>query len=483
MKGLVTKLVWANLTHRPLVSLLTVATLAAAVALMSLILQFSGHTETRLKKDLADVDLVVGAKGSPLQLILSSLLHVDVPTGNIPLREAQALMRDPQISAAVPLALGDSFRGFRIVGTTPEFLDFYGADVEYGLPWTRAQDVVIGSLVHKTLAMQVGQQFVGAHGLSTSGQDLTEHAHAPYRVVGILAPTGSIVDRLIITPVESVWAAHEPGHEDHADEHEEHDDLEGHEDHDEPEEHRRHDDHDTHRQEHDEHDKHGDEGDHRDQHQDGHDEGATRHHGDHADHSDSLAIPLVDFRTMDPGDREITALLVRFATPIAAYRLPRVINAKPGLQAAAPAIEVTRLFSLSSGLTSAAKTVAALLALVGALSIFAAISSATAAGMYDVALMRAMGAKPSFIFLERILEGTLLAAASAAVGILFAHLSLLVAYQSYDSLMIFGLHGGTFFQTELYLAGGTILIGALAALWPAISCYRVDPSLLLQRGR
>lgn len=469
MKNLTMKLAWANLSHRPLGTMLTIATLGTAVALMSLLIQFSAHTETRLSKDLAGVDLVVGAKGSPLQLILSSLLHVDVPTGNIPLSEAQALMRNPQVRAAVPLALGDSFRGFRIVGTTAGFLDLYDAKLAHGAPMSHPQQVIIGSLVHKTLGMQIGQRFIGAHGLSTSGEGLAKHTHAPYTVVGILKPTGSILDRLVITSIDSVWAAHHP-HEDHHEDEEAHENEgDGHHDH---ESHHDEDHEDNHSEDHDHGNEHHDiDGDH------------DHHTDDHLAHADGEDKPLLDIETVAPGDREITALLIRYASPIAAARLPRAINQKPGLQAAAPAIEVTRLFSLSSGLVSAARTVAALLALVGGLSIFAAISSATAAGLYDVALMRAMGTKPSFVFLERMLEGALLATASAIFGTLMAHLSLLVAYQTYDSLMIFGLNGGKLYQTELYLVAGTVFIGTLAALWPAISCYRTDPSLLLQQGR
>ncbi len=477
MKNLTIKLAWANLSHRPLGTLLTIATLGTAVALMSLLIQFSGHTETRLSRDLADVDLVVGAKGSPLQLILSSLLHVDVPTGNIPLEDAQALMRNPQVRTAVPLALGDSFRGFRIIGTTADFLGLYDADLAYGTPMAHPQQVIIGSLVHKTLGMQIGQRFVGAHGLSSSDEGLTKHAHTPYTVVGILKPTGSILDRLVITSIDSVWLAHSPHaghhHEAEPDEHEAYD-HEAHEH--EAHEHNGHIDH-----------HHGES----DEKAEDHDHAEEQHHGEDHDHHEETdmahareeALPLLDISSMIPGDREITALLIRYASPIAAVRLPRAINEQPGLQAAAPAIEVTRLFSLSSGLVSAAQTVAILLALVGGLSIFAAISSATAAGLYDVALMRAMGTKPSFVFLERMLEGALLAAASALFGTLMAHIALLVAYQTYDSLMIFGLNGGKFYRPELYLIASTVFIGTLAALWPAISCYRTDPSLLLQQGR
>lgn len=412
------KLVWVNLTHRPLGTALTVITLAASVALISLLLQFGVHVESRIKKDIAGVDLVVGAKGSPLQLILSSLLHIDVPTGNIPVAEAQVLLRDPQVQAAVPLALGDSFRGFRIVGTTPEFLQLYKAPISTGQRWSGPQQVVIGAAVHKTLNMDVGQQFFGAHGLSTTGKGLMEHAHAPYKVVGVLAPMNSVVDRLILTPLDSVWAAHKNKHENSHDE-----------------------DHDTHNKN------------------------------------------LFDFHMDEPSNRKITALLIKYRSPITAVRLPRSVNAKTGLQAAAPAIEITRLFRLSSGLASAAIAVAVLLAFIGSLSIFSVVSNTSVAGLYDIALMRAMGASQQLIVSQRILEGALLAALSAVVGILLAHLMLFFACQTSGTIAAFGLNGQTFFKTELYVFAGTVVIGAIAALWPALSNYRISPSLLLQRGR
>ncbi|MEX0300244.1 MAG: ABC transporter permease, partial [Kordiimonas sp.] len=372
MKNITLKLAWANLTHRPINSMLVISTLAAAIALFSMLLQAGGYAEQRVQKDLAGVDLVVGAKGSPIQLILSSLLHLDVPTGNIPLKEAQSLMLDPQVKRAVPLALGDNFRGFRIVGTISNFLDLYQAELSTGMLWRGPQEVVIGAAVNRSLDMQVGQSFYGAHGLSQSEKSLTQHDHAPYKVTGVLAPTGSVLDRLILTPIESVWEAHgQTSHEEHA-------------------------------------------------HSESHD------HDEHNDHE------LDDISELSPEGKEVTALLIQYASPIAALRLPRMINAQAGFQAAAPALEVTRLFSLSSNFTSAGKAIAALLILIGGLSIFVAVSSAVASKQYDIALIRAMGARPSFIFLQQLVEGMLIATVSALVGIFFAHFALFSAYQVYE---------------------------------------------------
>jgi len=416
MTWVIAKLTWANLINRPMSTFLTVATLLVAVSLISIVLQFTAFVDQRLEKDTAGVDLIVGAKGSPLQLVLSALYHVDVPTGNIPLKDAQAIMRDPQIRRTTPLALGDSFRGFRVVGTEPKFLGLYGAEIANGNIWEHPQQVVIGSRIHRELGMDIGQKFVTTHGLASADADAAEHEQAPYEVVGILAPTGSVIDRLIVTSVDSVWHAHGAGHED--DDHED----------------------------------------------DDHDE-------------------LIDLRTADPTAREVTALLVEYRSPIAAVRLPRIINSQQGLQAAVPAIEITRLFSLSEGLVSGARVLGIVFVLIGGLSIFVTVSNATAHKTYDIALLRSMGAKPSIVFTQQLMEGTTIAVVSGAVGILFAHLILFIASLALTPLQAIGLNGGLFTISEIYLFVGTVIVGIIAVMWPAARSYRLDPIILLKRGR
>jgi putative ABC transport system permease protein len=416
------KLTWANLAARPMATFLTVATLAAAVSLISLLIQFSAHIDERLSRDVAGVDLVVGAKGSPLQLILSSLLHIDIPTGNIPLSEAQGVMRHPQAAMAVPLALGDSFRGFRIVGTDAEFLELYQAEFAAGNVWSKTQQVVIGAQVAKQLGMNLGQRFIGGHGLSYSGIDLTQHDHAVYEVVGILKPKASIIDRLIVTSVDSVWHAHEEAGVEEGTSEEDHHELEAH-------------------------------------------------------------SKLSNLRTMKSGGKAITALLIKYRSPIAAVSMPRAINERAGLQAASPALEITRLYNLSAGLVDAGRVLAAIMMVIGGLSIFVAVSSAAVQKVYDIALLRSMGAKPISVFLQQLYEGLVVAVVSGLLGIGLAHAFLLLAASVYTPLLVFGLTGTNFFIAEAYLLLATMVIGIFAVIWPALSSYKVDPMMLLKRGR
>jgi putative ABC transport system permease protein len=207
----------AYIRARALSAALNVLLLGLGVATIVVLLLFSLQLEHRLTRDAQGIDLVVGAKGSPLQLILSSVYHVDIPTGNIPLADAEKLKSNPLIKATVPLALGDSFEGFRIVGTTADYVSLYQGKTITGRLWTLPFEAVLGSEVEARTALKIGDTFVGSHGIVEAGE---KHEHNPYRVVGLLAPTGSVLDRLVLTSVESVWEVHGQGHQEEEEEEE-----------------------------------------------------------------------------------------------------------------------------------------------------------------------------------------------------------------------------------------------------------------------
>jgi putative ABC transport system permease protein len=219
----------ANLRFRRLSSFFNVLVLALGIALIITLLHISSQLQQRFTHDLEGIDLVVGAKGSPLQMILSSVFHLDIPNGNIPLHEAEKLSKHPLIKSTIPVALGDNYEGYRIVGTTPDYIAHYTGKFATGKVFVKPMEVVIGSEVSTHKKLSLGAEIVGAHGLVGS-DDL--HTDTAYRVVGILAPTGSVLDRLVLTPVESVWKTHEEHeeHEDHHEGHKHHDEAEHHED-------------------------------------------------------------------------------------------------------------------------------------------------------------------------------------------------------------------------------------------------------------
>ena len=195
----------AYLRQRPFNTALNAALLAIGVGTIALLMLFADQLRGTLERDARGIDMVVGAKGSPLQLILSSVFHADVPTGNVRLGDARALAGDPMIDRALPLALGDSFRGWRIVGTVPAYPALFGAEVARGALWRAPLEATVGARVAAEAGLDVGAAFVGSHGLAIGG---AAHAETPYRVVGVFAPTGAVLDRLILTSEESVWTVH-----------------------------------------------------------------------------------------------------------------------------------------------------------------------------------------------------------------------------------------------------------------------------------
>ena len=181
------RLALAYLAGRPLLTALNVTMLALGVGTIAFLLLVTHQAEDRLSRDAKPVDLVVGAKGSPLQLILSTVFHADVPTGNIGVAEAEAIVANPMVAAATPLALGDSFRGHRIVGTDASFLGLYEAKLASGRLFAGEMEAVIGSEVARRHALAVGASITGSHGLAQAGP---AHGDHPYKVTGVLAPTG-----------------------------------------------------------------------------------------------------------------------------------------------------------------------------------------------------------------------------------------------------------------------------------------------------
>lgn len=408
----------AYLRDRALNTALNVLLLTLGVATMVILVLFSAQLGERFERDARGIDLVVGAKGSPLQLILSSIYQVDVPTGNIPLSTVETLRSDPTIGAVIPLAQGDSFRGFRIVGTEPAYVEHYGGETAQGRLWQAPSEAVLGAEVARRTGAGLGQAFVGSHGMAGDGQ---AHEETPFRVVGVLAPTGTVLDRLILTSVESVWDVHGIAHAEAG----------------------------------------------------GHDEA---HEHEHAAPAANASI------RGDHGEAEVTALLVKYRSPLAAVRLPNFINRQTELQAAAPAVETARLLSLVGVGVDAARGFALLLILTSGLSIFVALYTALRQREADMALLRVMGARPVAIFGQILLEGLLLAAAGALLGVAVGHGVVALAAGAFDQLGDLGLSAFAFEPAEAWIVAGALAMGALAALIPAARVFGVDIADTLQHA-
>jgi len=404
-------LAWRYVWSRPLSAVLNVLLLGLGLASITFLLLVASQLERAFQRDLAGIDVVVGAKGSPMQLILSGVLHLDVAPGNVPLAAVNALKNNPLVAEVIPISLGDNFQGYRIVGTSLAYPQLYGVTLADGRMWDAPMQVVLGATVARKLGLRTGHSFTGSHGLGTGGH---MHAENPYTVIGVLAPSGSVLDRLILTDTASIWNVHE-------------------------------------------------------EHDDDHDE----HHGDeHAGADHTMAQPHQD--------REVTMALVRYTTPLAAMRFPRWINTTTAMQAAAPALEVTRLLHMLGLGTDVLRAFAAMLLLTAGLSVFIALWNAVRERRADLALLRMLGAPPAKMAALLLTEALWLGLLASALGLLLGQLFMLaLAYLLglENSLML----GGVAWPAELLVVPALALgVSLLAALLPALGAYRSNVLELLQ---
>jgi len=462
------RLAYANLTLSPLTTLVNVVLMALGTASIVLLLLASTQLQESMSKDARGIDLVLGASGSPVQLILSTVYHADVPPGNIKMADAEAWSRDSRVKLAVPVSLGDSYKGFRIVGTTPEFLQMYHTQVQVGRAWDEPMQAVLGASVLASDALSLGSTFAGAHGLVDGGHD---HDTEQYSVVGVLAPTGTVVDRLILTSLESVWVLHDDEvHEKHESEHG-----------------RIHNDTDAHARNKSQDEVHDHEEEYAQEHADDHD---VAHDHDDTQHPDQHAgdghVSTESGAAKDRGHHnealEITAMLINYSTPLAATTLPRQINAEGVLQAAAPAIEISRLLQLVGVGVDALGIFAWVLVATAALSIFAALYGSLRARRGELAMLRCLGATRSELLFYLIVEGLLMSALGITLGMVVGHAVMGVVADWLGTTRGINMTGWIWVSEETGLVIGLLSVGVLSAIVPAIQAYRTDVAQTLAEG-
>lgn len=434
----------ANLGLSPLSSAVNILLMTLGTASIVLLILAGAALSETLSRDARGIDLVLGAKGSPAQLILSSVYHADMPTGNISLEAAVAWAEDPRVSLAAPLSLGDSFRGFRIAGTSPAYLKLFDAEVASGAPWQQPMEAVIGAAVARRTGLDIGDRFSGAHGFSEEGPS---HASQSYRVVGVLAPLGNVVDRLILTSLESVWSLHGQGHGDEDDHH---------------------------------HEEHEEEADHDDVQKSGHahrsnssdpEEEAEHDPTPHRDQSGEVAEP-----------REITAMLLRYRTPLAAMTLARDINGDAGLQAAAPAMEVSRILQLVGLGLDGLRAFAWVLIATACLSVFAALYGSLRSRRGDLAILRCLGATRYEVFCAMMSEGLLLSLAGITLGFALGHVAMAVIGSWLEAGRGVSLGAPGWIPAESGLLLVLLGVSVVSAAIPSLQAYRTDVARTLSEG-
>lgn len=490
-------LVWKNITREWGATLLSVILTAFGIAIL-LVIYISGNSfEKQLTTNSRNVDLVVGAKGSPLQLILSTLFHVDNPTGNISLAEAKKIADNPLIKLAVPISLGDNYKGHRIIGTDSTYLELYGLQIKEGHIWKKSFEVVLGAEVARKNNLKIGDEIHSAHGLSPDAHIHDDH---PFKIVGILAPSGSIVDNLILTNLASVWEVHNIAH---GDEH-------------------IHDDHDHHDHAHSSPDKHNETAENKEHSHAPQNTEAIVHNHDHADDdhnhdgpenntaTDSIEISKVESEQnpinnehqheeelvkerplqnsefiknigqdmLEDQGVEITALLLQYNSPTAMSVIPRLVNQSTNMQAASPAIESARIFSLLGVGLDSLEILAYVIMVIAALSVFISLYNALKNRKYDLAIMRTMGASKTKLFTLIIVEGFVITLIGGLIGLIFGHLVLAyITTQTSESADF--INAFQVYPFELIILVAAVIIGIVASLIPAIKAYKTTISKTL----
>lgn len=442
------KISWKSIWSKPLSSALNIMLIAFGTGILTILLLASTQIGEKLDNNSKDIDLVVGAKGSPLQLILSSIYYIDFPTGNIPLKDAEELSHNPFVKRAVPLAQGDNYKGIRIVGTDTNFVTVYQLKASTGKFWEADFDVTIGSNVALNEKLKVGDTFFGAHGLTGSTDVHKTHA---YKVVGILTPQGNVTDNLILTNIASVWRMH--------DDHDREEAAEHHAAHQDTEEH-----------------QHKEEANEREASTSQNTSAEKDNHTDKTAHADVRP----DQAGLNEG-REITALLIQYRSPMSVVMFPRMVNQMTNLQAASPAMESTRLFSLIGVGVDTLQWFAVLIMLIAAISVFVNLYNSLKERSYDLAIMRTLGASRGQLFQIVIFEGILLTLAGTLIGIGLGHFSLQIigAYQESSQARLTGF---ILLNDEFYLFAAGLAIGIFAAIIPALQAYRSNISKILSKN-
>jgi putative ABC transport system permease protein len=389
---------WQFLWSRPLAAALNLLLLSLGLASITLVLLVNHQIQQAFARDLAGIDVVVGAKGSPLQLILSGVFQI--ATGNVPLADVQALQANPQVAKLIPISMGDSFKGYRIIGTTPDYLSHYAGVMASGVMWQAPMQAVLGAKVARDTGLRVGDSFAGSHGLGGGGH---AHGQTPYTVTGVLAPGGSVMDRLILTPTESVWRVHEK----------------------------------------------------------------------------DTALDAADQKILEE-EREVTLALIQYRSPLAAVTFPRFINTTTNMQAASPALEVSRLLGLIGIGADVLRAFAGVLLLTAGLGVFIALWSAVRERRADLALLRMLGAAPRQLAAMLWCEALWLALLATLLGLALGQgvaALLAVALDVDKSLSLAALNWPVDLLAVPALALGVAVASALLPTWEA---YRVNVFELLQ---
>ncbi len=410
------RIAWTYLWSRWLTTSLTILSVALAVGLISAILTVRNETRARFAEEQQAYDLVVG-QGSPLQLVLNAVYFLDNPTGAISYSDYERLKTEEEVVYAFPVGLGDTYRGFRIVGTVKEMFAFpwtsavtgearYPFQIADGRFFDKPMEAVLGFLAARTTGLKVGDTFVSTHGTielasEISGEDHSEH---PYTVVGVMKPSGTSNDRAIFVDLQSVWDLHA-----------EHDDEEG------------------------------------------------EHHDE--EHEERL----------------VTAVLLDLDSPASRYSVMGNVMQDYKLTAAVPIDQIQRLYNqILAPAVIIMVAIGYVVVVISALSILIGLYLSIIQRRRDLAIMRALGASAGDIFGAVLIEAFLVSVMGVAAGWVLGKAVAYGIGVYMEGAYGFALAGYRTSSEELGFFAVVALVGLIAGILPAWQAYRTDIARDLQ---
>ncbi|MCB0728962.1 MAG: ABC transporter permease [Ignavibacteriae bacterium] len=410
------KIVYRNLKHRKLSTLLTIFSILAGVALVISIMLIKQETEDAFNQTATGYEIIVGPKGSPLQLTLSTVYQIGFPIQNMPLSTYELLKNDKRVKTAIPYVLGDNYKNFRFIGTVPEiFSDFeYKKGLKYKLQegefFSNDLEAVIGSETAKKTGLKVGDLFTGSHGIEAyEGSD--SHEEFKFKVSGILEQTYTPIDRVIFVPMTAIWKIHS-------------------------------------------------------------------HDAEKKAAEIDTSVHVHEDEISDTYEKTITAVLLKLRNPVYFDLLRRQINDNKyegiNAQAILPMFEIKQLFDIIGNINSILMVISYLVILTGAISILVSIYNSINERKRDIAIMRSLGAKKSFIFGIIFSEGFVISLTGALAGIFTAHFLIYLFRNKISETAGIEISGTAYNSDELYILAGTVLLGLIVSLIPAIKAYRTD---------
>ena len=409
---IIVRLALKSLANRWLTALLTILSIALSVMLLLGVEKVRTGARQSFADTISGTDLIVGARSGGLNLLLYSVFRIGNATNNVTWKTYKDIASSPDIAWIIPISLGDSHRGFRVMGTVPDYFKLYhyrhGHALEFasGGPFSDLFDAVIGADVAAELGYKVGDKIVVAHGVGSVS--FLEHDDKPFHVSGILAKTGTPVDRTVHVSLEAIEAIHVDW------------------------------------------------------------QSGARIPG--------MSVSADEVRKMNLEPKAITAAFIGLKSKLAAFRLQRAINEYPEepLSAILPGAALQELWGLVGTAESALSAVSAMVVLTALLGMVTMILTTLNERRREMAILRSVGARPLTILSLLVTEAGVLTLCGVALGTVLLYAALIVLQPFIDRT--YGLHIAVDPPTQYQLSvlAGIVAAGFIAGLLPALRAYRLS---------